>query len=168
MKKPVMIWLLVSAVVVLSTLPAGACGDKFVVLARCVSYQRVVNLAHPGHLLIVWTPGSKPGAAIRDRELQQTLQQAGHQVTVVEESTQFDDAIRSGQFRVLLVDIADAERIEQRLRAASAKTVVLPVLRQASKADYAQARQQYKCAVNIPSRRSQVLTAVADAMNRRL
>ncbi len=168
MRKLAVVWLLVSWWLTLIPLPAEACGDKFVVLARCVNYQRVVNLAHPGHLLIVWTAGSTAGSAIQDQELQRFLLRAGHQVVVVEESAQLEEAVRSGQFGVILVDIGDADRIAQRLRASSSKAVVLPVLSRASKADYAEARQKYKCAVNLPSTRSRVLTAVADAMNRKL
>ena len=168
MKHAAVVSLLVSAMLPLVSLPAGACGDKFVVMARCVSYQRLVKVAQPGNVLILWTAGSGPGAAIRDHELQQALQQAGHLVTVVEEAVGLDEAIRSGLFRVVLVDVADADRIEQRLHAAAARAAVLPVMDRASKAEYARARQQYKCAIRIPSRRADMLTAVGDAMNRKL
>src|SRR5438093_55151 len=59
---------------------AFACGDKFLIVGRCVSYQRTHSAEHPGHVLILWSSNSKAAAAIRDVELQDFLQQAGHRV----------------------------------------------------------------------------------------
>ena len=147
---------------------AGACGDKFLIVGRCVSYQRMLTTQPPGHVLILWSTSSKSAAAIRDVQLQDFLQQAGHRVNVMEESEGTPDAIKSGDYDVVLVDAADADRV--RLDLAGTTTRVLPVMYQATIAQAAQVRQNYHCALNVrrpPVKRSQLLVAVDDAMRRK-
>src|SRR6266568_5915725 len=87
---------------------ALACGDKFIIVGRCVDYLRTHSAEHPGHVLILWSSNSKAAAAIRDVELQDFLQQAGHRVNVMEESESTPQAIKSSTYDIVLVDVADA------------------------------------------------------------
>ena len=147
---------------------AHACGDKFLIVGRCVSYQRTHTAEHPGRVLILWSSDSKAGTAIRDVELQEFLQQAGHRVNVVEESATTPDAIKASSYDIVLVDVADADRV--RLDLEGTPTRVLPVMYQATSAEVQQVRQNYRCALNVrrpPIRRSQVLVALDDAMRPR-
>jgi DNA-binding NtrC family response regulator len=147
---------------------AHACGDKFLIVGRCVSYQRTHTAEHPGHVLILWSADSKAAAAIRDVQLQDVLQQAGHRVNIVEESESTPEAIKSGAYDIVLVDAADADRI--RLGLVGTPTRVLPVMYQATNAEVDQVRQNYRCALNVrraPIKRSQLLVALDDAMRRK-
>ena len=147
---------------------ALACGDKFLIVGRCVSYQRMHVTQHPGHLLILWSSNSSASAAIRDVKLQDFLQQAGHRVNIMEESESAPEAIRSGAYDVVLVDAADADRL--RLDLVGTPTRVLPVMYQATPAEVDQIRQNYRSALNVrraPIKRNQLLVAVDDAMRRK-
>ena len=144
---------------------AVACGDKFIIVGRCVDYLRTHLAQHPGHVLILWSVNSKSGAAIRDVELQDFLVKAGHRCTVMDESQSKPEAIRSGGYDVVLLDASDADRL--RLSLEGTRTRVLPVVYQATKAEVAQVKQVYHCALNVKQtriKRTQLLVAVDDAM----
>jgi len=147
---------------------AFACGDKFLIVGRCVSYQRTHSAEHPGHVLILWSSDSKAAAAIRDVELQDFLQQAGHRVNVMEESEGTPQAIKSSTYDIVLVDVADADRL--RLDLVGTATRVLPVMYQATNAEVDQVRQNYRCYLNVrrpPIKRNQLLVALDDAMRKK-
>jgi DNA-binding NtrC family response regulator len=119
-------------------------------------------------VLILWSADSKAAAAIRDVQLQEFLQQAGHRVNIVEESESTPEAIKSGAYDIVLVDAADADRI--RLELVGTPTRVLPVMYQATNAEVDQVRQNYRCALNVrrpPIKRGQLLVALDDAMRRK-
>ena len=144
---------------------AVACGDKFIIVGRCVDYLKTHAAQHPGHVLILWSSNSKAAAAIRDVELQDYLVQAGHRFTVMDESQSTPGAIKTGAYDIVLVDAADAGRV--RLSLEGTRTRVLPVVYQATTAEVAQVRQSYRCALNVrraPIKRTQLLVAVDDAM----
>jgi hypothetical protein len=144
---------------------AVACGDKFIIVGRCVDYLRTHAAQHPGNVLILWSSSTKAGAAIQDVELQGYLVQAGHRCTVMGESQSTPAAIKSGAYNIVLVDAADADRLRQSLEGTS--TRVLPVLYQATDAEVKQVRQTYNCALNVRHeriKRTQLLVAVDDAM----
>lgn len=160
--------LIVLAGLVGASSTALACGDKFIIVGRCVDYLRTHSSGHPGHVLILWSSNSKAAAAIRDVELQDFLVQAGHRFTVMDETQSTPEAIRSGAYDVVLVDAADADRL--RLSLVGTPTRVLPVVYQATTAEVAQVRQIYHCALNVrraPIKRTQLLVAVDDAMRRK-
>ena len=147
---------------------AHACGDKFLIVGRCVDYVRSHSAEHPGHVLILWSSNSKAAAAIRDVKLQDFLQQAGHRVNIMEESGSTPEAIKSGGYNIVLVDAVDADRL--RLDLVGTPTRVLPVMFQATDAEVHQVRQNYRSALNVrhpPIKRSQLLAAVDDTMRRK-
>ena len=163
--KHVISTLVILAGLVATSSAAVACGDKFIIVGRCVDYLRTHAAQHPGHVLILWSSNSKAAAAIRDVELQDFLVKAGHRFTVMDESQSTPGAIRSGAYDIALVDAADADRL--RLSLEGSRTRVLPVVYQGTTAEVAQVRQKYRCALNVrraPIKRTQLLVAVDDAM----
>ena len=165
MRKLITALILVSGTLGFVAPGAHACGDKFLIVGRCVSYQRTHAAQHPGHVLILWSPNSKVSAAIRDVELQDFLQQAGHRLNIMEESGSTPEAIKSGGYDVVLVDVADADRL--RLDLVGTSTRVLPVMYQAKDAEVDQVRQNYRCYLNVrraPIKRNQLLVVLDDAM----
>jgi len=147
---------------------AFACGDKFIIVGRCVDYLRTHSAEHPGHVLILWSTNSKAAAAIRDVELQDFLQQAGHRVNVMEESESTPEGIKTGAYDVVLVDAADADGV--RLDLVGTATRVVPVMYRATNAEVDQVRQNYRCYLNVrrpPIKRNQLLIALDDAMRKK-
>lgn len=95
----------------LSTPLLQACGDKFLMVGRGTKFQRVYASVHPGNVLIYARPATNNKAAIRDPQLHKALRQAGHSVSVIEDWTLLEQAFKTVSVDVVLVDVAEAERI---------------------------------------------------------
>jgi hypothetical protein len=166
MKRALALLLLLSAVLAAVVPWAMACGDKFLVAGRCVSYQRVLKARHPGNVAILDNPTSKAAAEVRSSKVKDVMEQAGHRVTLVGNVGELETGLGPRSFDVVILDLSDAAQVEQSLRNASAKTIVLPLMYRASKADLSQAKEQYAHTLNMPSRRNKLLSALDDAVGK--
>jgi len=91
---------------------AHACGDKFLMVGRGTKFQRVYASVYPGRVLIYTRPETAGKAAIRDPQLHKALRQAGHSVSVVDDWTLLEQALRNVPVDVVLVDIIEAEKLQ--------------------------------------------------------
>ncbi len=108
--------LLVSVLVVVVPVLAPvvqACGDKFLMVGRGARFQRVYASVYPGKVLIFARPATDPKAAIRDPQLHRALRQAGHAVSVIEDWTLLEQALKSVPMDVVLVDVGEAEELQK-------------------------------------------------------
>ena len=169
MKKFIALLILLSGTGALTGSLASACGDKFLIVGRCVSYQRFHRAPHPGSLLLVWSASSKDGFSVRDPDLAQTLAHAGHQVTVLEDPGKLEEALTSGHFDLVLADIADADHFEQTIQEKSTRTRIVRIMSQATKAELTNAKKQHKHVLVASSKRGRIVAAIDGAMttNRR-
>jgi len=111
--------LIVIAVSVAALTPAlEACGDKFLMVGRGAKFQRVYASINPGRVLIYARPSTNAKAAIRDPLLHKALRQAGHSVSVIEDWTLLEQALKTVPVDVVLVDVAEADRIQPAMAAA--------------------------------------------------
>lgn len=90
-----------------------ACGDKFLMVGRGAKFQRAYASVYPGKLLIYARPSTNPKAAIRDPQLHKALRQAGHAVSVIEDWALLEQALKTVSVDVVLVDVAEATRLQQ-------------------------------------------------------
>jgi len=109
--------LVVVLVLGVSTLyPAAlACGDKFLMVGRGAKFQRAYASVHPGKILIYARPSTDAKAAIRDPQLHKALRQAGHAVSVIEDWALLEAALRTAPSDVVLVDVAEAAKLNATL-----------------------------------------------------
>ena len=109
--------LVVSLVLGVSALyPAAlACGDKFLMVGRGAKFQRAYASVHPGKILIYARPSTDAKAAIRDPQLHKALRQAGHAVSVIEDWALLEAALRTAPSDVVLVDVAEAAKLNATL-----------------------------------------------------
>jgi hypothetical protein len=91
---------------------AQACGDKFLMVGRGAKFQRAYASVYPGKVLIFARPSTDAKAAIRDPQLHKALRQAGHAVSVIEDWTLLEQALKTVPVDVLLVDVAEAEKLQ--------------------------------------------------------
>lgn len=91
---------------------AQACGDKFLMVGRGAKFQRAYASVYPGKVLIFARPSTDPKAAIRDPQLHRALRQAGHAVSVIEDWALLEQALKSVPVDVVLVDVAEATRLQ--------------------------------------------------------
>jgi hypothetical protein len=120
--------LLVAGLVFVSSalMPAVlACGDKFLMVGRGAKFQRAYASVYPGKILIYARPSTGEKAAIRDPQLHKTLRQAGHAVSVIEDWALLETALRTAPTDVVLVDVAEAARLESAVAAAPTRPETL-------------------------------------------
>ena len=92
--------------------PAEACGDKFLLVGRGVRFQRAYAAVHPANILIYARSTTDADRAIRDPQFHKTLRQAGHQLSVIEDTTLFQHALRVSRFDIVLADLIEAPSID--------------------------------------------------------
>ena len=112
--------LVVVLVLGVSTLyPAAlACGDKFLMVGRGAKFQRAYASVYPGKILIYARPSTDARAAIRDPQLHKALRQAGHAVSVIEDWALLEAALKTTPTDVVLVDVAEAAKLQATLATA--------------------------------------------------
>ena len=126
MRKSILLTLVVVATPMASR-PVEACGDKLLLVGRGVRFQRAYAAVHPANILIYARPTTNADRAIRDPQFHKTLRQAGHQVSVIEDSTLFEHALTLTTFDIVLADLAEAPSIDPLIASARAHPKVLYV-----------------------------------------
>ncbi len=180
---------LVSAALSLSGMPVGASGDNLPVPRRGVRSQTdtqpasillYVHAGSPGST--TWKPrcncpkaralfmnaGPSATAGINDPKFQSALRDGGHKLHVVASRQELDEALKTGQYDILLADVADAPALEQTAQSAPSKPVLLPVVYNGTKAEAAAAEKRYGCALKAPGKTAHYLAAIDKAMESRL
>jgi hypothetical protein len=119
--------LLTTALVLLTTQVADACGDKFLLIGRGIKFQRGYAAVYRANILLYSVSTADGRASImRDAKFHDALKTAGHQLTVVQNTEAVKSALRSGTYDVVLTEIAQATTLGTDL--ATSKSIVLPVV----------------------------------------
>jgi ABC-type amino acid transport substrate-binding protein len=150
--------LLVSAV-------GWACGDKLMLIMGARSLR--IKAVRPA--LILAYPGQTASAkVIRDLQFQPAVKKAGHKIQVVEDAAGLDNALQAGKYDLVMMDVAIANELSQRLLSASSRPVLLPVAFQASKEEQSAAQKKYHCLLKAPGNSENYLVAIDQAMDWKL
>jgi len=106
---------------------AQACGDKFLMVGRGAKFQRAYASLYPGKVLIYARPSREPKAAVNNVQLQKALRQAGHAVSVIEDWTLLEQALKTLPFDVILVDVGESAKLQSLLSSSPAHPEALYV-----------------------------------------
>lgn len=166
MRKPLVVLGLTVAGLLLSGLPADACGDKLLVLGRGVRFQ-VETADYPAAILLYMNPNSPGAAAVSDSQLQGILRDAGHRLHSVKSPKEIGEALKTGRYDIVLADLTDAPGLEGMVRAAASHPVLLPFVYKGSKADFSSAKQRYLCALKAPASVGHFLDTIDRTMESR-
>ena len=167
MRRLFLVSLLVSALILSSGSPARGCGDKLLVLGRSVSFGALTGL-RPANILAYLHVGTPGSALLSDPQLQSVLKKAGHQLHVVENAGEFNVALRSGKYDLVLADLADATAMESALKSNPGSPVIVPVLSDPTKAEVATAERHYRCVLKSEKKGSNYLSAIDRALEVKL
>jgi len=144
---------------------AWACGDKLMLVMGSRSSQ--IKPLHPAAILVY--PGRSASATlIRGFQSQPALRKAGHRFQIVEDSTGIDAALKSGNYDVVVADVADAAALSQEVSSTASKAILLPVAFKASKEEQSAAQKKYHCLLKAPGNTENYLDAIDRAMELRL
>ena len=106
---------------------ASACGDKLLMLGRGVKFGSISSSYHAS--IIAYIPESVlQSAAINDAQFQQTVRKAGHRLRLVRQVDALAEAVQSGAYDIILVDLQDSALVDKQVTTAAVNAVVMPVV----------------------------------------
>jgi hypothetical protein len=145
---------------------ASACGDKVLVLGAGVKFG---NIASPHRaLIIVYVPDSVPqSAAVNDPQFQAALRKAGVKLRLVQQEDVLSEAVQSGKYDIILVDLQDAALLDKQVTAADVNTVVMPVVYKGAELNSA-AAAPYLCVRKASDKNSSFFSTIDKAIELKL
>jgi ABC-type amino acid transport substrate-binding protein len=147
---------------------AQACGDKFLLVGRGVSFHRAYAAIYPASIVVYAQRQGSAAKAIRDPRLQAELKQAGHRVQLVENDAALGRALESDRVDLVLTDVADADRMSKQAAAAPSAPAVLPVMYEPTKDEAKDIEARYHCRLKSSDRVDRYLSTIDDAMKARV
>jgi DNA-binding NtrC family response regulator len=97
--------------------------------------------------------------------LQSALVKAGHQLETVGERSRLDEALKTGHYDLVLVDLTDAPGVEESLRATPSPPLVVPVVCDATKAETKAVKKHYPFLLKAPDNSGNYLNAIDRALD---
>ena len=145
---------------------AFACGDKLVVVGRGLRANRM-GAPHRASILVYADPKGSLPAALEAGHLRKNLERAGHRLRTATSREEFDAALGTGSYDLVLADFKSAPLLESEAKAAASKPTILPTLFNPSEAELAAASHQYLCVVEAPGDQKDYMTVINEAMAER-
>jgi hypothetical protein len=145
-----------------------ACGDKFLLVGRGVSFRHAYAAIHPASILIVLPPKTVKVAAVRDSGLREALRMAGHRVEIVQQPANLSDVLGRSRHDIVLVERTDASAIGVAAGAAIEPKPSIVTVEERSSTEPIVARQQLEYVLQTPQRLPQILSLLDDIMKARL
>jgi hypothetical protein len=143
---------------------AFGCGDKLMLLVGGGRFRQVYTRTHPASILAYARQGSAVPEIVRAFGLQSALKQTGYKFFAVEDRPKFDEELKTGKYDLVLIDVVDAEGLEQQVQSAPATPFVLPVVYKFTKADAATVQKKFHCILKAPGNADRYLAALDEAM----
>lgn len=144
-----------------------ACGDKFLVVARGTRFDRAPPARQHVGILLYANPASDVPRAIASLSVEAMLRKAGYRPLSVSTIGEFDKALRSANWDLVVVDLADAPVASARLEGTGAP-LVLPVALNPTHAALVEAKKRYAGVINAPARSQAFVDAIDDAIEHRM
>jgi len=153
-----------------SSSPAGACGDKLLVLGQGARFQ-VERSDLPAAILLFMNPDVPGSETWGDTQLQAIMKQAGHRLKSVRSRNDLTTALKSETYDIVLADFRDAPGLEELVQTAPSRPVLLPWIYEGTRPnkaamdkDKSAAKQRYQFILEAPGRVKKVLSIVERTM----
>jgi hypothetical protein len=155
--------LIVSTFMLSAMMDANACGDKTLRVGRGIRFRQFHQMFASGHpsSILIYSPAIPGGKA---PQLIDYLKKIGHKPYAVDDAARLSEALKSGQYDLVLTDFADAANVQRLVESSSPRTVVVPVVFKRPKAEETAAARQYKFIVKNPKSGDDFVAAVYQVM----
>lgn len=160
MRKILTAVLMIAAVFPLGAVVVEACGDKALRIGRGVRFQRTI---HPAAVLIYF-----PSNPTRASQVQSLLKKVGHKSYAALQENNFSDALKSGQYDLVLSDTDVAANLGRQIENSPSRPVLVAVVSEGTKAEVAAAQKHYSHLVKNPHSADRYLDAIEEAMRSRV
>jgi hypothetical protein len=165
MRRPLTILLLPLTALLLNSWPAGACGDKLLILGLGVRFA-VDTADSPAWILLYANPAAN-STPFQDEKLRSIVEKAGHRLRSVTTKEDLASALKTGRYDLVLADFADAGSVEPLIETAPSNPTLLPWIYQATKTEGARADKQYPLVLKAPASVGHFLSVVDRTMEKR-
>jgi len=152
--------LMIAAVFLLGAAGVEACGDKALRIGRGIRFQRTV---HPAVVLIYI-----PSNPTRASQVQSLLKKVGHKSYAAQREDNFNEALRSGQYDLVLGDLDVAANLGKQIENSPSRPVFIAIVSEGTKAEVAAAQKHYSHVVKNPHSSERYLDAIEGAMRSRM
>jgi len=140
-----------------------ACGDKFLVVSRGTRFERAPVARQNVGVLLYANPSSSLSDAIQNLSVDATLRKAGYRPLSVVTADEFERALQTGGWDLILLDLSDAATAASRAAGSGAPGIV-PVALGASREAISRARKQYGNVIASPTRGQAFVDALDKAV----
>ena len=152
---------------VLSSSDVLACGDKFVVFGQGVRFQRAYAAAHPANILVYLKPDSKWASPENRERLLTVLRMVGHRPQAVTTLDEFQAAIATSNYDVVLTELSSVQVANETVAAAKVRPTVVPMVFEPTRAELKEIERQNSCTVAVSRRSHELLSVINDVMGQR-
>ena len=154
--------------IVMVALPAfhpaiDACGDKSL-SAGGIRRQRAIAARYPASVLAYVPAASRLSVARRELKIEDTLRLVGHKYHEVASLSELQASILTGQFNIVVADLADAADLQRRIESAPSRVVLVPVAYKLTKTESGAAAKQSRFLIKAPGRAVYFLETIAEAV----
>ena len=118
-------------------------------------------------ILLFAEPKSSVAAALEDGNFRKDLERAGHRLRSATSKEELEAALGTGTYDLLMADYKSVPALEAEAKSAASHPTVLPTLYNPSPADLAAAEKQYRCVMKAPSKQTDYLAVVNEALAER-
>jgi hypothetical protein len=144
----------------------SACGDKSL-SAGGIRIQRALAARYPASILIYAPADSRLVEAALELKLPNILRLVGHKYREVASHSELEASLATGQFNIVLADLADVAALHQKLQSSTSRVVVIPVAYRVAKEQARQAAKLFRFVITAPEHPSNYLTTIANAVRSR-
>jgi CheY-like chemotaxis protein len=156
--------LLFTVLLSLAASAAFACGDKFLVAGHSPRVAQIRGFQHPASVLVFRNHVAGVRNSVGNPELKSSLESAGHHVKVVDDAAALESTLKSKKYDVVIADMSDTGPVENAIRTALSKAILLPALLNPSVAEAAVAKTEFKCVLKMPSEPNNIISVIQDTM----
>jgi hypothetical protein len=142
----------------------SACGDKFLLLGRPTGYRMLLKAPHPA-VIVVYSTERLPNA-FRDGWFASVMEIAGHRQLTVRDRPALAGILAKGNVDLVLADAAVSQDIAAYVEASS-KTLLVPVVADASSAERSGIEKQYGIIFKLSADPRKILNDLDRAMKLR-
>jgi hypothetical protein len=153
-------------VLLVNSWPAGACGDKLLVLGNGVRFQ-VPTAQFRARILLFANPSDPASKTFSDTQLQSIVTKAGHRLDTARSKDELATKLKTKDYDLVLADFSDASSLETLIEAARSQPLLLPWVYEPAKAVRDKAEKQYHLVLKAPARVSNFLSTVDRTMERK-
>jgi hypothetical protein len=146
---------------------ALACGDKFVIFGQGVRFQRAYAAAHPANILVYLKADSKWASPENRERLLTVLRMVGHRPQAVTSLDEFQSAIATSNYDVVLTELNSVPVANETIAAAKVRPTVVPMVFEPSRAELREIERQNSCTVAVSRRSHELLSVINDVMDQR-